>query len=158
MVPAHGSSALPSSNGSAIWPARQSRLPRVRANSTAAALFINRRCRCQRFMLVDDACLQCDVTLESHWNRSMAACRTVMRVASCTRWMGTSFEGAGNMVQSLKLPTSSQNLSPKIASDLWRRQQLLAVARGYFALVYRSARDSMACAPGGDCNTLVIMG
>jgi len=63
--------------------------------------------------------------------------------------MGTSFEGAGNMVQSLKLPTSSQNLSPKIASDLWRRQQLLAVARGYFAPVCHSARDSTVCAPSG---------
>jgi hypothetical protein len=63
--------------------------------------------------------------------------------------MGTSFEGAGNMVQSLKLPTSSQNLSPKIASDLWRRQQLLAVARGYFCAGLPFSARQHGCAPGG---------
>jgi hypothetical protein len=63
--------------------------------------------------------------------------------------MGTSFEGADNMVQSLKLLTSNEIPSLKIATDPWRRQHLPAVARGYFAPVCHSPRDSMACAPSG---------
>lgn len=82
-----------------------------------------------------------------------------MIVAGCAPWMGTSLEGAGNMVQSLKLPTSSQIHSLKIATDLWRRQHVLAAARGYFEPVCHSPRDSVACARlAADCNTLVIMG
>jgi len=101
-------------------------------------------------MLVGDVCLQCDVTLGVTLEPIYGGLPNSDASGKLHAVDGHLFRRCRQYGAEPQAPNvQPKSPSPKIASDLRRRQQLLAVARGYFAPVCHSARDSMACAPSG---------